>query len=535
MKEPGQASSQWVKGAIYLSLAALFVKALSALYKIPYQNLTGDVGYYVYQQVYPIYGVAFVLGTYGFPLVISKMLVDALRETKEKQSHLLLFLFFSIFLLNAIIGTILILFAGSIAQLMGDSELTLAIRWLGAPFFIIAFLSVGRGYFQSRGNMAPTAVSQVMEQTIRVAAILIVAIWTMRAGNNPYLAGTSAGIGSLIGGITGVIVMIYFLKRDKRFSEVIHWPSSEISINWVRQLKTLIVSSFLVSVSAMALIIFQLIDSFTVYRQLVFSGWEVEIAAALKGIYDRGWPMVQLGAVVTTVFSYGMLPYITQAFNQRNTERLQRYVTQSVKVCIVFGGAASLGLMVILPNLNPMLFTDKQGTEALQILSLTVFFGALFMTIAALFHAVGKAIIAAKILMAGLLLKILGNSIAIPFLGIEGAAISTVISFVFLAYLSYYFLKRESFIEKLGKSFWLKWAISLLGMALVVWLYQKGTMVIMQLFWLDRLYHCFVAISSALLGAMSYLLFLWKWKVFTREEWESLPKISKFFPYGSKK
>ncbi|NJP39026.1 oligosaccharide flippase family protein [Bacillus luteus] len=66
----------WAKGAAYLSLAALAAKGLSALYKIPYQNMTGDTGFYVYQQVYPLYGAVLVLGTYGFPLVIAKALID---------------------------------------------------------------------------------------------------------------------------------------------------------------------------------------------------------------------------------------------------------------------------------------------------------------------------------------------------------------------------------------------------------------------------------------------------------------------------
>ena len=45
----------FIKGAAILGAGALISKLLGALYRIPYQNITGDLGYYVYTQVYPLY------------------------------------------------------------------------------------------------------------------------------------------------------------------------------------------------------------------------------------------------------------------------------------------------------------------------------------------------------------------------------------------------------------------------------------------------------------------------------------------------
>ena len=42
----------YMKGALLLTVAALVVKVLSAVYRVPFQNLVGDQGLYVYQQVY---------------------------------------------------------------------------------------------------------------------------------------------------------------------------------------------------------------------------------------------------------------------------------------------------------------------------------------------------------------------------------------------------------------------------------------------------------------------------------------------------
>ena len=63
----------YMKGALLLTMAALIVKILSAVYRVPYQNLVGDQGFYVYQQVYPFISFFVVWTASGFAVAISKM------------------------------------------------------------------------------------------------------------------------------------------------------------------------------------------------------------------------------------------------------------------------------------------------------------------------------------------------------------------------------------------------------------------------------------------------------------------------------
>ncbi|NJI14447.1 oligosaccharide flippase family protein, partial [Staphylococcus agnetis] len=48
-------------GVVVLTLALIVVKILSALYRVPYQNILGDDGLYAYQQIYPIVALGVVL------------------------------------------------------------------------------------------------------------------------------------------------------------------------------------------------------------------------------------------------------------------------------------------------------------------------------------------------------------------------------------------------------------------------------------------------------------------------------------------
>ena len=60
-----------MQGAFVLTAASFVAKLLSAIYRVPYQNFAGDEGFYVYQQVYPIYGIAMTLALSGLPQFIS--------------------------------------------------------------------------------------------------------------------------------------------------------------------------------------------------------------------------------------------------------------------------------------------------------------------------------------------------------------------------------------------------------------------------------------------------------------------------------
>lgn len=66
----------YMKGAALLTIAALIVKVLSAFYRVPFQNLVGDEGFYIYQQVYPVISIFVVWTSSGFAVAISKMLAD---------------------------------------------------------------------------------------------------------------------------------------------------------------------------------------------------------------------------------------------------------------------------------------------------------------------------------------------------------------------------------------------------------------------------------------------------------------------------
>ncbi|MBC1514332.1 oligosaccharide flippase family protein, partial [Listeria booriae] len=201
-----------MKGAAWLTVASLISKILSAVYRVPFQNMVGDVGFYIFQQVYPIYGIAMTLALGGFPVVISKMLAEAEGDLRRQQI-IMRAVFRMLRIVSIAIFVFLFLFADIIAMMMGDVALSELIRVISFVFLLMPYLAFMRGFFQSTGEMIPTAISQTIEQIIRVVIILLGAGLALNMGLDLYDAGAMAMSGAIFGGVSGIFVLRHFYNK----------------------------------------------------------------------------------------------------------------------------------------------------------------------------------------------------------------------------------------------------------------------------------------------------------------------------------
>src|SRR5690625_6752415 len=92
---------QFIRGAFILTIAGFISKILSAFYRIPIQNLTGDYGFYIYQQIYPFIATVTILSLYSFPAAISKLGAE-LGKKKVSFKHFLLPIFLILLCINGL-------------------------------------------------------------------------------------------------------------------------------------------------------------------------------------------------------------------------------------------------------------------------------------------------------------------------------------------------------------------------------------------------------------------------------------------------
>jgi PST family polysaccharide transporter len=451
----------FVQGAAILGAAAFFTKLLGAVYRVPYQNITGNEGMFVYQQVYPLYSTLLILATAGFPLAISKLVSERLAEGDEAGAR-------RVFIVSSVTLTLtgflffLLLYAGApwIAGWMGNREwLTLPIRAVSFALLVVPLMSAIRGYFQGHQNMIPTALSQSVEQVVRVATILFAAWWFMSREGDVVSAGAGAVFGAFTGAVGALLVLLMFLRGSGLLRQVPRAGAGAVSdrdsVRYVaREIWRL---SLPICLGSLVLPLFSLVDSFTVANLLQWSGWSVESSIVAKGIFDRGQPLIQFASFFATAIALSIVPAVAEAKARGEIGKMEDRASLACRMTLLLGLPASVGLAVVVRPTNVMLFEDASGSDALAILALTTVFFTLGVTSAGILQGMGKVVLPARNLLAGVAVKLVLNLLLIPWWDIRGAAAATL-----LAYATATLLNLAAFRGQLGRMFRLKetgWAL----------------------------------------------------------------------------
>ncbi|TDM07228.1 polysaccharide biosynthesis protein [Macrococcus lamae] len=478
---------------IVLTVTMLAVKILSAVYRVPYQNILGDAGLYAYQQVYPVVAIVSVLSLNAIPSVVSQ----------QQDINFPRKLFKVLQVISLIMMLVLLVFSDAITGFMGDVRLSSMFRTAALVLLPFSFIAIIRGKLQADNDMRTIAISQVVDQLLRVGTILL-AIWMFTRGFSIYDSGMLSIFGSFLG-ITGAWIYLKFGRRLKITG------SGHLTGEEFRQFFIL---TLFYSLSYLIMILWQVVDSFTVLNGLKHAGVAIEEGRVLKGIYDRGSSLIQMGLIVTTSFSLVLIPLLAVSRNNKDYTAMNDYARSALKITIIFSSAAAVGLMSLIRPFNLFLFEDMRETATLAIYMLSIIFVSLIIMYTAMLQVTEDYHIQGLGVTAGLMVKIILNLVLVVRLGIFGAAAATVIG------LAVYALVLHSSIRKrytLGiRSFSIKWVIVLALMSAslqLVCLIPAETRVVALV----------VSLIGVSIGVMIVATALIKWRLLTKQEWSYLP------------
>ncbi len=104
--------------------------------------------------------------------------------------------------------------AGPLAELLNDGQAAPAIRVLAPAVLCVCMLSAIRGYTQGRGDMRPTAVSQIIESTGKLLVGLTAAWLLTRRAAAPNMCAAGAISGVTAGAAVSLLVLAVWLLRS---------------------------------------------------------------------------------------------------------------------------------------------------------------------------------------------------------------------------------------------------------------------------------------------------------------------------------
>ncbi|UQZ34238.1 hypothetical protein C2I18_12270 [Paenibacillus sp. PK3_47] len=486
--------SRLLQGAFILSAAAIISKLIGTLQKIPLQNLGGDAVFGIYNTVNPLYTMLITVAMLGLPAAISKFVAEASAGRDEEAGRRILRLSAMLTAMSGIIIGILTYFgAPVIAAWVGNSQVIPALRLSAWGLAIVPLMSALRGYFQGLHNMVPTAVSQVIEQSVRVFVMIALLLYMTDRGADAASIAAGAMLGSAGGGAAGLIVMLVFLRRHRLRGSLEAAPqipsaseSAEVQLaagiagqQGGFNVRRLLAYGLPVMLGALAVPLIGLVDVFTVPRLLSERAGEAE-AMAQFGIYNRGLPLVQIVTMLATSLSVVFIPALAEAKFRGDHPLIRTRCSLSLRWFWLLGLAASVGLAVLAEPVNVALYGDAAGSSTMAWLAFTAAGGTVSIISAALLQGLGAVRAPALHLMAAAALKAALNLLLVPQQGITGAAIASVAAHLFAAALNVLLLHRQGHLRLRFADALLKPAALLAGLGLGAVLVSFGAGAVME-------------------------------------------------------
>lgn len=424
-------------GTLILVGAGFITKILGFIYRIALSRIIGDEGMGLFQLAFPILIFAVVITSAGIPVAISKLVSEAEAKHEEHRIPFILIVSVLIVIITSTVVTSLVLFFAPILSrtLLTDSRTIYALLAITPMVPIIAISSIFRGYFQGRQNMSPYALSQIIEQIVRIFTVLMMAQYLIPFGVEYAAAG--AMVGMVLGELTGMLFLLYSYQKDpKRPILRSMWKQRKKNSNSSNQplLKKLRETAREFGRIAVPVTLSRTIGSLSyavepivVSQSLAIAGVGVAASTALYGqLEGMAIPLVFFPAFITYALTVSLVPATSEAAAQNNTKLVERRLKQAIRLSLIVGAPCTILVFVLAEPLSILLYHQQGVAHLVQIMAPISLFHYLQGPFASVLQGLDKANLAMRNSIIGAIIKIILIIFLAsqPSLGIDGVAIA---------------------------------------------------------------------------------------------------------------
>ncbi|MEH7334941.1 polysaccharide biosynthesis protein [Neobacillus drentensis] len=433
--------SKLLRGTFILTFGTILSKILGLIYVIPFFQIVGRSGTTLYQFSYVPYTIFISVATAGVPLAVSKFIskYNALEEyavgRKLFKSGLM------VMLLTGFFAFLVMYFASpTLAEMSisGDkqanlSEVTTVMRAVSFALIVVPFMSLIRGYFQGHQSMGPSALSQVVEQIVRITFTLLGAYVVLHIFNGKMVTAVSvATFAAFIGAIGGLLVLFwYWYKRKPYLDELLQHDKGTMDISLKEIYKEIFISAFPFVLVGIANPLFQAIDQFTFSKAMAEIGKAPKLAESFFSILNfESHKIVIIPVSLATAFSLTLVPSITKAFIEGDRNSLNRQLNQTFQVLLFLTLPAAIGLSLLAEPVYTAFYQhDLLGAGVLRVYAPVAILFSLYSVTAAILQGINEQRYTILSLLVGLLIKLTLNIPLIKMMETKGAVLATTLGY----------------------------------------------------------------------------------------------------------
>lgn len=434
-------SSNLVKGTAILSIGLFLSKALGLLYVIPLYAMVGEENLGLYQYAYIPYNIMLSFAISGMPIAVSRYVSKYNSLGDYEAGRKLLRSSQKIMIGSGVVAFLLLFFlADPIAQIVRASDeqvftvddIAGVIRLVSFALIVVPFMSLTRGFFQGYQQFTPTAVSQLVEQIVRIlfvlAGVYIVINFTQ---GSEKTAISFAVFAAFIGAVAGLAVLYFYWRREKpKMDSLLAESTVRSDIRLKDMYRELIVYIFPIVLVGLANPLFQLVDMLTFNQAMASIGLGSVSDGQLGMLNFSTHKIVMIPVMVGTAFSMAIIPIVTSYYTKGDRRGMTRSLDQVFQIIAFLTLPMITGLMILSDELYHLLFEQSEtGADILRNYAPAALLFALYSVSGSILQAIDRHKWIILNLMIGLLLKLALNMPLIRMFEAEGAILATVIGY----------------------------------------------------------------------------------------------------------
>lgn len=415
--------NNFMNGAVIATTGIMITKLLGILYVIPFYAIIGEQGGALYGYAYNIYAMFLSLASVGIPLAMSKLISEyntlGYYHSKERAFKLgkrvISILGISIFLL-------LILFAPNIAYLIiGNIEggntihdVSFVIRITALAILVVPVLSVSRGYLQGHKYITPSAISQVIEQIVRIIFIIGGSLLIL----NVFHLGLTNAVGIAVFGATigAIASYIYLVNKITKNTDSLN-RNVDITREEIRLTDKLIIRQLLMYAIPFIIIdisknIYNSIDMLTLVKSLVNGlRYNIKDAEAIMSIISTwGQKLNMIVMAISTGVITSLIPNLTSSYVSRDVEDIKKKINKSIQILLYVTIPMAIGLSFLAKPIWTTFYGNSTwGPKVFSYYIYVALFSALFTNVIIILQSLNKYRMVFHCLLVGLITKITLN------------------------------------------------------------------------------------------------------------------------------
>jgi len=455
---PGAGPYAFVRGASLLAAASLASRLLGGLARIPLTRLLGGEGMGLFQMAYVVYGLAITFAVSGLCVATSRLVAEGTAHARTSEVNRVLGVSL---LLGLFTGTALwlVLDRGALyvaATVLGDRRAAPALRAIAPAILPVSVMSALKGYFQGLQDMGPTSEAQVVEQTVRVGAMIWL-VYALKGEGLERAVGGAAG-GNLVGAVAALGLLLAILARRHFGKRTGGRAETRAGLGRERPtrlgshrerparlrlpppsggvLSRVLGVALPVTLGAAVLPVMDVMLTFLVPLRLEVGGFGAAEATYLYGqLLGMAYPLAGLPAILASAMAVALIPSLTEALERGESNQVRNRIQAALRLTVLFALPATAGLLVLAGPINQMLFGIPEAGVPLAYVSAACLLTALQQTSSGVLQGLGLVSVPLYGLLGGLAASTVVTYVltAIPWLGINGAALGIVAGFLVAA------------------------------------------------------------------------------------------------------